>query len=119
MNSQKTRFGQATEKPNPAEYPVKVHVSAAHLRHSCAGFGTNVSCSKELYADAIVNGKKIELSSEGVTFKKDIMLIAPGDYQAKPTKDNHNSDSTLFSQGYDLLLPDNTVMHCVVSGISE
>ena len=116
---QKTRFGQTPEKPNPADYVIKVHISATHIRHYCTDWGVNVNCGEGLYADAIVNGKKIELSGANVIDKKVIMLIIPGDYQVKLTKDNHNSDNTLISQEYDLLLPDGTIWHCVTSGISE
>jgi hypothetical protein len=105
----------SADKPNPADYTVKVHISASHLKTVC-GDGL---CSNLLYADAVLNGKKIELSGNDPIVKKTLMLIAPGDYPVKLTKDNHNSDGTLFSQEYDLLLPDGTVWHCYTSGISE
>jgi hypothetical protein len=66
-----------------------------------------------------LNGKKIKLSGVAVIVKKTLMLIAPGDYPAKLLKDIHNSDSSLFNQEYDLLLPDDTVWHCYTTGISE
>ncbi|MGO9775385.1 MAG: hypothetical protein ACLPM3_02230 [Terracidiphilus sp.] len=112
---QKTRFGQVTEKPNPADYSIKVHITASHLKTECI----NGTCNNILYADTILNGKKIEIMGIAVVIKKALMLIRPSDYQVKLTKDNHNSDSTLFGQEYDLLLPDNTVWHCYTTGISE
>jgi len=137
---QKTRFGhvQVAEKPNPkpkpkpnpkpnpADYPVKIHISATHIRHNCSGnasgfgdtFSGNIHCGDLLYADAILNGKKIELAGDAVVVEKFFGLIIPGDYQAKLTRDNHNSDGTLFSQAYDLLLTDGMVWHCWTSGIS-
>jgi hypothetical protein len=108
-------FASATDKPNPADYTIKVHISASHLKTECAdGF-----CKNILYADTILNGKKIKLSGVAVIVKKTLMLIAPGDYPAKLLKDIHNSDSSLFNQEYDLLLPDDTVWHCYTTGISE
>jgi len=108
-------FAQATEPPNPADYTLKVHVSASRLRTECA----NGICSNVLYTDTTLNGKKIELSGVGVIVKKTLMLIAPGDYPAKLLKDVHNTNGTLFNQQYDLLLPDNIVWHCYTTGISE
>jgi|ERR1035437_2004530 hypothetical protein len=117
---QKSRLGQATEKPNPAEYPIKVHISATHIRHYCTSFRDMVYCVDGLYADAIVNGKKIELSGSAKNIlKHQSVLIIPGDYQIKLTKDNNSADGTLFGQEYDLLLPNGTIWHCVTSGISE
>jgi hypothetical protein len=112
---QKTRLGQAAEKPNPADYTVKVHISGSFLKTECA----NGLCSNLLYADTVLNGKKIELSGTAVIVKKTLMLIAPGDYPAKLGKDIHNSDSTLFNQEYYLLLPDDIVWHCFTTRISE
>jgi hypothetical protein len=115
VSGQKTRLGQVTEKPNPADYAIKVHVSKSQIRPVCV----SGLCNDLLYADAVLNGKKIELSGTDPIVKKTLMLIAPGDYPVKLTKDNHNSDGTLFSQNYDLLLSDGTVWHCWTSGISE
>jgi hypothetical protein len=105
----------SADKPNPADYTIKVHISESHIRQVCAGG----FCNYILYADTVLNGKKIELEGADVIVKKKVMLIIPGDYQVKLTKDNQNSDGTLFSQEYDLLLPDGTVWHCSTSGISE
>jgi hypothetical protein len=116
---QKTRYGQTSDKPAPADYPIKVHISATHRQYYCSGQFNNISCGEGLYADAIVNGKKIELGGANVIFKKNVMLIVPGDYQIKLTKDNNSADGTLFNQEYDLLLTDGTVWKCFTFGISE
>jgi hypothetical protein len=115
LYGQKSRFGQSAEKPNAADYTVMVHISASHLKTECV----NGNCSNLLYADAVLNGKKVKLSGEAVIVKKTLMLISPGNYTAKLAKDIHNSDSSLFNQEYYLLLPDNTVWHCFTAGISE
>jgi len=127
---QKTRFGQAkvaeksnpkpNPKPQPADYPpVKIHISATHIRQHCVYNGALVACPSELFAEAIVNGKKIELSGGSVKDKKAIVLIVPGDYQAKLTSNNQNANGTLFMQEFDLLLSDGMVWHCMTVGISE
>jgi hypothetical protein len=66
-----------------------------------------------------LNGKKIELSGVAVIVKKTLMLIIPGDYPARLIRDEHNSDSTLFNQEFELLLPDNIVWQSFTTGISE
>jgi hypothetical protein len=116
---QKARVGQSNQKPNPADYPVKVHISATRVHDDCSGFGDSVSCDRKLIANAILDGKKFELSGNVVYIKRSMLLLSPGDYQAKLTKDSHKTDSTLFSQEYDLLLPDGTIWHCYTSGVSE
>jgi hypothetical protein len=112
---QKERFGQKTEKPNSADFPIKIHISATHMRPECA----NPGCVVLLDADAVLSGKKIELSGSARVVKKIDVLIIPGDYQAKLTKDNINSDGPLFNQEYDVLLSDGTIWHCTTTGISE
>ena len=116
---QKTRFGQTPEKPDPADYAIKVHISATHLRNICIQPGASVTCSIGLYADAVLNGKKLELSGVMVTFQKARVLVVPGDYPAKLTIDGQNPDTAWFGQEYDLLLPDGTIWHCYTAGISE
>jgi hypothetical protein len=106
----------AKDKPNPADYNIKIHISASHQKTECV----NGLCNPNtLSVDAILNGKKIELSGNAVIVEHTVMLISPGDYSVKIIRDAHNSDSTLFNQEYDLLLPDNTVWHCTTTGVSE
>jgi hypothetical protein len=106
---------QAKDKPTPADYTIKVHITASHLKTECAD-GT---CKNILYADSILNGKKIELSGVAVIVKKTLMLIIPGNYPARTIRDEHNSDGTLFNQEYELLLPDDIVWQSFTTGISE
>ena len=72
-----------------------------------------------LYADAILNGKKLELQGNPIGIQRSWALIIPGDYPARLTKDIHNADSTAIFQEYEILLPDGTVWPCVSSGVSE
>jgi hypothetical protein len=120
LSGQETRFGKALPKrPNPADFPIKVHVSASHVRHSCEGGFTKVSCNYGLYVDAVLNGKKLELLGTTDTEKYHFFLLIPGDYQARITLDLPLTDDAVISREYDVLLPDDTLWHCVLSGISE
>jgi hypothetical protein len=117
IHAQKARYGQAPPKAlGPA---VKVHISASHIRESCTGNSGNIWCSPELFADAIVDGKKLELSGASEIEKHEFVVLSPGDYAAEPTKDVHNSDETVINREYNVLLPDGAVWHCIVTGISE
>lgn len=108
-------FARVADTPNPADFTMKVHISASHLKTECA----QGVCRNVLYADSTLNGKKLQLSGNAVEVKKTLMLIAPGDYPAKLIRDVHNSDDSLLNQEYDLLLPDNIVWQCFTVGISE
>jgi hypothetical protein len=119
IHGQKARFGQKAETLNPADFTLKVHISATHIRPYCAEPGTQVGCGDVLYADAILNGRKLEFRGSAELIKHSSVLIIPGDYQARLTKDIHNADSTVIDREFDLLLPDNTVWHCMISGVSE
>jgi hypothetical protein len=98
---------------------LKVHISGARIRPDCSQPGSLVTCSDRLYAEALLNGKKLELKGSAEIIKHNSTIIVPGDYQARLTKDIHNADSSVIAQEYDVLLPDNTVWHCVTTGISE
>jgi hypothetical protein len=119
IHGQKARLGQKSETLNPADFTLKVHISATHIRPYCAELGTQVRCGDALYADAILNGRKLEFKGSAELIKHSSVLILPGDYQARLTKDIHNAGSAVIDQEFDILLPDNTVWHCLVSGISE
>ncbi len=119
LDGQKTRLGQKQERPNPADFNVKIHISASHIRPYCTEIGSQIVCNEALFADVPMNGKKLEFKGPAQVLQHSSVLIIPGDYPARITKDVHNSDSTLLSQEYDVLLPDNRVWHCVTAGISE
>lgn len=105
-------FAQAKGKPNPADFTVKVHISAAH-------FVVYPSTTYMLYADVTLNGKKLQLAGRAALIQSNYLLITPGDYQARLIKDVHNTDGTAIHQEYELLLTDGIVWDCVVSGTSE
>jgi hypothetical protein len=103
---------QAKDKLNPADFTIKVHISATHMQ-------LNTPLGDVLYADAILNGKKVELAGTAVLIKNGYALIIPGDYTARLTKDNRNENGTLIRREYEVFLSDGTSWGCVISGISE
>jgi uncharacterized FAD-dependent dehydrogenase len=108
---QKTRLESDKNASNPANYTVKIHISASHIE---CGSG---AC--DLFADTVLNGKKIELRGGTVSYKRINMLLVPGDYAAKLINDSLNPNSAWFGQEYKLLLPDGTTWHCYTTGIFE
>ena len=118
-HGQKTRFGQVPEKHNPADYPIEMHISATHIRYYCSGFRDQISCGNGLFADVIVNGKKLELSGATTIGKHEFVLMVPGDYKARLTKNVNDANGAVINQEYDVLLPDGTSWHSVTTGISE
>ena len=114
-------IGQAKDKPVPADYTIKVHISASSIPNL-------YSNGWVMSAETTLNSRKIELSGYVVRLNdlgqksgsaNNDMLIAPGDYQARLIKDVHNSDSTAIHQEYDILLTDGIIWHCITTGISE
>ncbi len=78
---QKQRFGQTPEKPNPTDYPVKMHISASHMRNHCIEPGAGLTCNYALYASAILSGKKFELTGSTTLDKKNSVLLIPATIQ--------------------------------------
>jgi hypothetical protein len=117
MYGQKTRLSQAPQHAKPGDvYPIKVHISGLHYRSETL---INNGDAEMIYADAVMDGKKIELSggqrSHFLTFYK----LPLGDYQARLVKDPHKIDGTPMYQQYELVLPDNALWRCTVTGFSE
>lgn len=113
---QKFRLGQRPVKQNPADYTIPVHISSTHFR-PCSTVGTNAVCGEGVYADAILNGKKLELF--GAVDKSDLVLINPGDYVARLVKKPHDGVNPVLGQEYYVLLPDKTAWICSITGFSE
>ena len=116
---QKTRFGQSLEKPNPADFSIKVHVSATHIQYYCSSDKDVYPECRRLFADVILNGRKLELSGATTIGKNKFVLFVPGDYKARLTKNVSDENGTVISQEYDVMLSDATTWHCVTTGISE
>lgn len=107
------------QQPSSAAAPavgavVNVHVTASHVE-GCF----TVPC---LYVDVAINGKKYELQGVARYGRKSKVpegsVLAPGDYQAKLTKDVENG-SGLFFQVYELQLPGGDTWEGTVSGVWE
>jgi hypothetical protein len=114
---QKYRIGQRPTNQNPADYTIQVHVSAIHFR-PCATEGVNTACGGGVFADATLDGKKVELF--GGVDKGDINLIVPGDYLARLfSKKPRNGGKAVLFQAYNVLLPDKTAWPCDITGFSE
>jgi hypothetical protein len=116
MHGQKTRLSQEPHHTTPHAtpsyvYPIKVHISGLHYRTE--------GLADVIFADAVVDGKKIELyggqRSHFLTYYK----LPLGDYQARLLNDSHKIDGTPMFQDYELALPDKTVWRCTVTGFSE
>jgi hypothetical protein len=93
----------AGDDVNPADYTVKVHVSAS-------GTANNM---QEL--SVVIKGKHFNLESQLGTPDK---LLALGDYQAKLVQDEHKTayDS---HQVYEFLFPDKKTRKFVIVGETE
>ena len=112
----KYRAGQYPTNQNPADYTIKVHISATHFR-PCAVIGINTSCGEGLYADAVLGGKKFEIF--GGVDKHRASLIVPGDYLAMLPKKPRYGGQAVLGQGYYVLLPNKTAWICGITGLSE
>jgi hypothetical protein len=89
-----------------------MHISGIHYRGEYIGSGQTKDV---IYADVVVNGKKVELRGDReVPFQ--YFKLPLGDYQARLLKDPHNMP--LF-QVWEIVLPDRTVWPFTVTGISE
>jgi hypothetical protein len=91
-------------KPNPADYPVMVHVVGSQ--------GSSLSLYQ--HVEAIIDGKQVELQGAGRG------LLALGDYQAQPKPGvqppkNPNGHDTY--QAYELLFSDGTTRYYEVIGL--
>jgi hypothetical protein len=76
-----------------------------------------------IYIDVTTDGKKFELRSDsGINQDPFHPLALPlGDYHARSTMGSSGTNLILIQIGntYDLVLPDNKVLRCSVSGLSE
>jgi hypothetical protein len=67
---------RAQTKPG-TDYPIQVHISGIHIRTHCGSIVK--SCDDVLYADATLNGKKVDLMGE-------VVPISLSDYVARLAK---------------------------------
>ena len=105
------------------DYPIKVHVYGVYVRSYCQSSPLDrygESCGDAYYAEVIANGKKFELRGDwGIHQDPFHPLTLPiGDYRARSENDDSSNVGNLGDR-YDLVLPDNRVLRCTVTGISE
>jgi hypothetical protein len=108
---------QAKSKPDPADFNLKVHISATQL--------IPTSNFLYLFADAVLNGKKVKLAGNMPSphsihaIRYPFSILGPGDYQIQLKQDESEMDGSVIRQGYELLLPNGDTWKCSISGISE
>ena len=99
---------------NPGD-TVTVHVSASRFRFGATGsIAGNVSQSTVERLNAVINGRKLELT--GNLSGPDLLI--PGDYRAQLLSESHESDDEI-RQSYRILLPANRSRTFIVTGIQE
>lgn len=120
LHGQKTRYGQSLPKAKPGvDYPLALHISGMRVRMEC--WGEN-NCANVMYADAVVNGKKVELSSDYsqyLEFSRDKKTQLLGDYQARIISKNPGTDLNIIGLRYEVLLHDRSILRCRVTGVFE
>jgi hypothetical protein len=104
--------GFAAEQPKPADFPIRIHVVSSRARTTPQIINNGMPVQ---FLETIIDNQQVELGcySQGV--------LALGDYQARlstkvhsPAK--HPNTYDIF-RGYDLLMPDQVVRTCFVSGL--
>jgi hypothetical protein len=122
---QKTRYGQGLPSvKSGVDYPSIVHVYSTRVRSYCQPQSLKPSweqCMDVIYADVIAEGKKFELKTDsGINQDPFHPLVLPlGDYHARSTKVASGTDPIQIGNTYDLVLPDNKVLRCSITGLSE
>ena len=114
--AQKTRYGQeSTYAKAGVDYPIQMHVFGIHYRPEYTGSSL---AGYVIYADAFMNGRKIELVGDRDEFPFRSYKVSLGDYQARLLKDPMSMNAPI-AQVYELVLPDKVVWRCTVTGFYE
>jgi hypothetical protein len=108
LHAQKTHYGlYLSYAKQGVDYPIKIHVTA--LRYREYGGDANV------YVDAVMNGKKVELWFQDVV----PFRVLLGDIQARFIKDPEKTGDALLFQEYEAVFSGRRVTKFTVSGISN
>ncbi len=114
----------AKPTPNPADYPITVHVQSSQLTYSCLGYSGSCSAGQQVqHLTVMVDGKKYELESG---FENYVLRV--GDYKARiyvaPNKrpgfeKNDTPSAYEYTKSYEFLFPDGKMRQYFVVGESE
>ena len=86
-----------------------------HYRGEYIGSG---QAEDVIYADGVMNGKKVGLRGSQGTPSASYKLSL-GDYQARFLKDPYKRGNSEMFQVYEVVLPDRTIWRCTITGIWE
>jgi hypothetical protein len=95
--------------PNPADYPITLHVVSSRLYDVCTS-----NCVWVQHIVVTMDGKKYELSDTEV--RHDLLRL--GDYKAKIIKDEQGHTFE-YERDYEILFPNGETRKFVVVGESE
>lgn len=103
---------QAKDKLTPADYPIKIHISASHIDY---GPG------RIFVADTVLNGNKVQLAGyfPPHSFSLREFVLKPGVYQIRLIEDGSEGGGLMIRQGYGLLLPNGEEWRCGITSITE
>lgn len=127
-SAQKTRFGQTLPKARTgADFPLKLHLFATHIRSYCQTHEPvltrepNAGCIDVIYADVLLNGRKIELRTDSDVYLDPFrpLRLPLGDYKARLGTASQDPATLDIDQKVDLLLQNNAVLRSTVTGVSE
>jgi len=113
-------LAHAKWKPNPADYPVPIHVHSSELAVGCRVFIGGCGLELKQHLNVVIDGKKYEMNNTGFA---DAPLLT-GDYKAKlldedsPSKYNPPK-SYEYHLKYEFLFPDGETRKYVVVGASD
>jgi hypothetical protein len=107
-------FAHAAPAPNPADYPVKVHVTRSELQTVCGTDDKGSTCWLYQFLTVIIDAKQYTLQSE----RPRPQLLSIGDYQARMTKDEKKSTAE-YRREFDLIFSDGQTVKYAVVGESE
>ena len=115
LRCQKARYGQDIPHVLPGvSYPINLHVDAVHYREKFDG-GEDVFV---IYADAVIDGKKVELTGDPDDLYQQYR-VPLGTLRGRSLKSPRKTDGTPLFQRYEVVLPNQTLWRCVVTGLYE
>ena len=104
----------AWSAPNPAEYNVNIHVLSS--QDDTAYWGETQILYQTLHV--VIDGKKYTLRGNPIRFAHTIVVLSPGNYNAKLVTDKRKG-TYAYHREYELLFPDQTTSKLTVIGETE